>query len=196
MKRKNNHFKKGQTLVEALVALSALVIIMSAITYAVISSTSNSIFIKRQNLANKLAQDGMEYFRNAQANNFYMDVQKGGRHYLPPPAPDNATFNDLMTRNFLASDYCFDSLHRLVDDNNDPYSCTHIVMVDGVDWFIRIASVNKKDCTVSVDGGSGAKVGAQVVVTVMWSSGKCPVANTYCYSSQVSSCFVNNNPTP
>ncbi|HUD09325.1 MAG TPA: hypothetical protein VMR77_00765 [Patescibacteria group bacterium] len=52
--------KKGQGLVEALIALGAAVIIISAITIAVIMAVSNSDFSKDQNLATGYAQQGIQ----------------------------------------------------------------------------------------------------------------------------------------
>jgi len=51
--------QKGQGLVEALIALGAAVVIISAITVAVITSVHNSDFAKYQNLATNYAQQGL-----------------------------------------------------------------------------------------------------------------------------------------
>jgi len=55
--------QKGQGLVEALIALGAAVIIIAAITIAVITAVSNSDFSTEQNLATGFAQQGMEIVR-------------------------------------------------------------------------------------------------------------------------------------
>jgi type II secretory pathway pseudopilin PulG len=52
--------QKGQTLVEALVALGAAVVVVSAITVAVITAVSNSDFAEYQNLATGYAQQGIQ----------------------------------------------------------------------------------------------------------------------------------------
>lgn len=60
------HFKikqLGQTIIETVIALSIILIILAAIATAIITSTSNSKFLKDQTLANKHAQGGMEYIR-------------------------------------------------------------------------------------------------------------------------------------
>lgn len=56
-------YEKGQTLLEALVALGAAIVIISSIVIAVISSLSNAQFSKNQNLANHFAGEGMETVR-------------------------------------------------------------------------------------------------------------------------------------
>lgn len=55
--------QKGQSLVEALVAMTAAVVIVSAIAIAVITSVNNSDFSKNQNLATQYAQEGIEILR-------------------------------------------------------------------------------------------------------------------------------------
>lgn len=61
--------EKGQTIVEAIVALAAIFVIVAAIAIAIISAVSNSQFIKSQNLANKYAQQAMEFIRGMHADN-------------------------------------------------------------------------------------------------------------------------------
>ena len=61
--KKQIRLEDGQTLLETLLALSAAVFILSAITVVVISSLSNTTFTKNQNLANQYAQEGMEVIR-------------------------------------------------------------------------------------------------------------------------------------
>lgn len=66
---KYNTFSKGQTLLESVIALSLLIIILTAISVAVLTSLNNSSYVKQQNQANKLAQQGMEYLRDQLVNN-------------------------------------------------------------------------------------------------------------------------------
>lgn len=55
--------ESGQSLVEALVALGAAVIIVSAVAIAVITAQNNADFSKNQNLATQYARQGMEVLR-------------------------------------------------------------------------------------------------------------------------------------
>ncbi len=59
---------KGQTIIEAIVALAALLIVITAIATVVIAGLSNSQFVKNQSLANKYAQQGLELVHNIQTN--------------------------------------------------------------------------------------------------------------------------------
>ena len=66
--------QKGQSMVEAVVALGAAVIIISTITFAVITSASNTSFSTDQNKATQLAQEGLDAarkLRNSDANTFF-----------------------------------------------------------------------------------------------------------------------------
>ncbi len=61
--------ESGQTIIEAVIALAAISVIVTAITIAILNAVNNSQFVKSQNLANKYAQQGMEYVRSVQAEN-------------------------------------------------------------------------------------------------------------------------------
>lgn len=55
--------QSGQSLIEALVALGAAVVIVSAVAIAVITAQNNADFSKNQNLATQYARQGMEILR-------------------------------------------------------------------------------------------------------------------------------------
>ena len=61
--------KRGQTIIEAAIALASIMLVLAAISVAITTSLNNSEFIKNQTLAAKYAQQGMEYMtylRNAE----------------------------------------------------------------------------------------------------------------------------------
>lgn len=66
MRKKNS--SSGQTIIEAVVALAALLVVITAISVVVISGVSNSQFVRNQSLANKYAQQGIEIVHNIQTN--------------------------------------------------------------------------------------------------------------------------------
>lgn len=71
MSRKINFLnQKGQTLIEALIALGMAVTIISAITSVVIYSLNNSSFSKNQNLARSYVQQSMEKIRGEVRSNY------------------------------------------------------------------------------------------------------------------------------
>lgn len=73
--------EKGSTLIEALIALSVAVAIISAIVIAVISSLSNAQFTKNQNQANHYAQEGMETVRQIRNNDWLSFVSFASTRY-------------------------------------------------------------------------------------------------------------------
>ncbi|MDO8270250.1 MAG: prepilin-type N-terminal cleavage/methylation domain-containing protein [Candidatus Levybacteria bacterium] len=60
--------QRGQSLIEAVVALVTILLIVTAIAIVIVNGLYNSQFIKGQNEANKYAQEGMEFVRNIQKN--------------------------------------------------------------------------------------------------------------------------------
>jgi len=63
----------GQSLVEAIIALTAAIIVVSSITTAIVLSLNNVQYSKYQNLATQYAQEGIEIVRKISAedwNNF------------------------------------------------------------------------------------------------------------------------------
>lgn len=65
---KNKNYASGQTIIEAIVALAALLIIITAISIVVVSGIVNSQFVRNQSLANKYAQQSLELVHNIQVN--------------------------------------------------------------------------------------------------------------------------------
>lgn len=64
--------RKGQSLIEALVALGAAVVVVSAITVTVMSSLSNVEFSRDQNLATQYSQQGLEFMRQVSQGNWVL----------------------------------------------------------------------------------------------------------------------------
>lgn len=81
----------GQTIIEAAIALSVIMLILGAITVAVLTSLNSSQFIKSQSLAVKLAQQGMEKIRYIRNN-------------------DPATFNTYAA---VSQAYCMDQNNNI-----------------------------------------------------------------------------------
>ncbi len=86
--------QKGQTIIEAVIALTTIMLILSAISIVVVSSIYNSQFIRNQNLANKYSQQGMEFVRNMQQN----DIQQFASYDLITTCIDENT-STLTTEN-------------------------------------------------------------------------------------------------
>lgn len=66
--------ERGQTIIEATIALASILLTLAAIAVAISTGVSNSQFIKQQSQASKYAQDGMEqlrYIRNTNPTTFF-----------------------------------------------------------------------------------------------------------------------------
>lgn len=133
----------GQTLLEALIALSLIVIILGAVSISVLTSLNSSSFIKQQNQANKLAQQGLEYIRDQISNN---------NQY-----PIYSTYN--------TGSRCLDSLNTLGSSPCNPLTPTD--MIYGT--FKREVSFSAGNCGL----GGTIQNGVQVTVNVSWNSSKC-----------------------
>lgn len=75
---------QGQTIVEVLVALTTAVVIISAITIAVITSLRTVEYSRTQNTATNYAQEGMEFMRFLRDSNYpaFAELDAGDSHCL------------------------------------------------------------------------------------------------------------------
>ncbi len=154
--------KKGQTLIEVLVALATSVVIASAIITLAIYSLNNTQFSKAQSLATQYAQEGMEIVRSIRDD-------------------DYTTYQNL----FLASPvtktiYCLPVGNTNLVPPGGTTSCDSTSAVNG---FIREIDLTigtpLTGCSNSVD---------EVETTVKWTDGKCS-ANNYCHKVDLISCL-------
>ncbi len=158
--------EQGSALIEAIVALAAIVVAVAAVAILMVSSVSNSEFIKNQNQANKYAQEGMEYLRSKKDENFdnFLSNYKEDHSYC-------------LTEDFRKGNRETDSKcqgERLGSDPNKQ--------------FIRTVEI--KPGTIANGCGDGESY--HVTVTVHWQSGKCDVnTKPFCHESRLVSCFID-----
>lgn len=160
---------RGQTLVEALVALVLVGILLSAISIAVVTGVNNSNFLRDQDGAGEYAKEGMDYVRNLKER-------------------DYTTFNSKNLTN-----YCIDydnTTGALIGISDTP--CTQESKTGFIHELTLYLSGQPGDCDLSPNPVRGARVN----VKVRWRSGKCTSANEYCHSSTLESCFTDNSVNP
>ncbi len=134
---------KGQTLVEALIALTIIITIMTLTTVAVITSLNNANFVKQQTQANKIAQEGMEYIR-------YQITQ-------------NNKFSEYSTYLGPGIARCFGA-----DVNVPPGWASSNCTGENIDGkYRRTAAFTSGQC------GTAFTSGMRVLVRVEWRDGKC-----------------------
>lgn len=161
---KNIKGEKGQTIIEAVVALAAIFVIVTAITIAIISAVSNSQFVKNQNLANKYAQQGMEFVR--------------GIH-----AEDIETFASFSQTYSLGDD----GGESCVGTNIRGLCAGGVTTVNVGNSHIRnINFVDDEEPCLDNDTSINLK---KVTVTVNWSSGKCSADDRFCHDTTLVSCI-------
>ena len=162
--------QKGQTLLEAVVALGLAVVIASGVAVLSIYSLNNSSFSKLQTNAAQYAQEGIEIARKMRDTNYpAYQALLSTTHYCV--AKGNTTINNGTTQPSCA------------DVGSPPYNIDQT--------YIRQIDVNKTAgaCPGDLD---------KVTVAVSWTDGKCPLlpasasdpkAPHYCHSSTVVACL-------
>lgn len=163
--------EKGQTLIEILVAMGTAVVIVSAITVAVIAALYNAQFSKNQNLASQYAQQGMEIMKK---------IRDSGWN----------NFNNLSS-----ASYCLDKNQTtLLEGDKKNMSVTGCAKGSGNgrnidDTFAREIVIEKNSDACSTQ--------TRVSVFVSWADSKCKDAqNPYCHSVNLISCFTDFTVVP
>ncbi len=159
--------QNGQTLIEALVALGAAVLVLSAITVAVVSALNNVQYTKNQNLATQYGQQGIEIMRQISQSSW-------------------ASFSG-----YNAGRYCFakgDTFPCPLGSSTG--SCLGTTTSCGQNYGIFVREVDiAQSSQISC---SNASIGVTVIVS--WSDSKCTdPASPYCHNVILNSCLSNHN---
>jgi type II secretory pathway pseudopilin PulG len=157
--------QKGQSLVEALVALGAAVLIITSIAVAVITSVNNAVFSKNQNLATQYAQQAIDTLRHQSISNWTSFSALDGSYCLS----QNST--NLIPAGLGCS-------LNINDSNNNPFFIR----------TIQITHVASLPATANCAGNILANV------SVSWRDAKCTnTLNSYCHSVKLDTCLANIN---
>lgn len=173
MLKKQFFTQDGQLIIEAIIALSALLVLIAAIAVVITVSLSNATFSNNQDLANKHAQEGIEIIRDLARSNSNIPLGSGATVFT---IDGNA--------------FCMDS------EGNITAGTGGSVPRDGcgvnlADTFVRTVAFDRDFC------GGAPFQGTEVAVQVAWSSGKCTctnvatctIAQRYCHQAELVSCF-------
>jgi len=178
-----NFLSKGQTLLEAIIAVGVLAIVLTAAASAVVTSINNANFTTNENLANKYAQDGIEYLRNLKTKNYPAFIG------LLTPTPGGT------------SRYCMPQLTPIpkttttCDCSTSPSQCIHertgvLIRETTVINTADIPNPTPRPCQVVPVVNPTPVNGFLVTVSVKWTSGRCPLADRYCHASVLQTCLM------
>ena len=157
-------FQTGAALLEAIVALSAVVVAVAGIAVVITASISNSQFVQDQNRANKYAQEGMEYLKSEKENNYSQFITK-----------------------YNGKNHCFnDEFEMLIPYDGNCGGNNRL----GNGKFIRTIKMAESNiCKTNLSNPLEKAYRAEV--TVYWQSSKCDVStNSFCHSSELTTCFA------
>lgn len=162
----NKMTEKGQTLIEALVALGAAVLVLSAITVAVVSALNNVQYAKNQNLATQYSQQGIETMRQISTSSW-------------------KSFSAYTTDEYcLAQGDTVPCLRGSSTGSCSLGSATSCGQNYGI--FVREVAIEQNSSSCSGN--------AFITVIVSWPDGKCTdPGNPYCHNVKLNSCLSNHS---
>lgn len=76
--------EKGQSLLELVVSIAIAILVLGALTFAIITSLRNASFASNQAQATKLAQEGLENVRSTRDRGGALNI---GINTIPVPSP-------------------------------------------------------------------------------------------------------------
>lgn len=186
------NWQKGETLVEAIIALAIAVAIATGIVAAVLVSLSGSDTNRASNAALNYAQEGSDHVKDAFATNtasfiasypssspnsyyFLGDDETLSTTFTPCPSTNDATYNLLDPTTQTICEF-----RRTVYINHQGYDCS-------TSSRAPVCNSNALKCT-----------NATFTATVVsWTDSKCK-NGTNCHNVEIDSCLANINalPTP
>ena len=140
---------KGQTLIEFIVVISVALIVLSALTFAIISVIRNAQFAQSSAQATKLAQEGLERVKVIRERD-----EVGKIVYTIPPGANQ--FSDLWGITLTCPDNCY-----FVFDASGRLSSTV------ASAFEQIASSDHRR-QVTLEDGSDGQFEKKVTIIVEW----------------------------
>lgn len=173
---------KGQGLIEALIALGAAVVIISAITIAVVTAVHNSDFAKYQNLAMGFAQQGIETVKQQSQLDWNATSIYKGSYCLSQgttsfsPRGGNNTCAPMNTGSMFIRQVDFTKIHPQPTCDNFSSPCCSVSFLPGI-GDPAFCTNNPELCS------------SQITVTVKWTDGKCSNASPFCHSVKLDSCI-------
>ena len=171
--------QKGQTLMEILIAFSALILILGAVVLGITKSLSNTQSTKSQNLANSYAQEGLAIIRQIRDS----DWDK----FFSYAEDVNHCINENLE--LISSDFCIDN-YAIGSGEEKIFSRR-----------AKLDHQSSKCCPDNTDTCDPLVRGSEVSVIVSWSDNKCPIVDDdidldgerdkLCHNVKLVTCFFN-----
>lgn len=159
--------QKGETLIEAILALTIVIVIITGVVTVVITALSGSSSNKNESTALNFAQEGIDILRDVKSSNF-------------------TAFSDTYS---TAGYYCFGN-DNVPQDISNCLDTSHNI---GTGDFVRKVYVDltghlppPNQLTLKCESGAFA------ASIVSWSDGKCKTTAN-CHQVEIDSCFYNLN---
>lgn len=163
--------QQGQSLIEVLVALSASIAVVTAITITIITSLSNAEYAKNQNLATQYAGEGLETVRQIAKNNWSNFQTYTSTYYCLPKG--NTTICAMGSINCGTPITC--------GQNIDSILSRQVIIVQSQ----SSSYCSNKPCYCSNS--------AEVISSVSWGDSRCQTGNPLCHQVSLRSCLANIN---
>lgn len=163
---------KGQTIIEVVVALGAGIIVLSAMTMAVVTALNNASQSTNESQATLVAQQGIEIMRNMRNNNY-------------------SALAGLQNNTYCLAESCT----AVTSSSNS--SCglqTTTCPVNVDNKFIRKVELrqNSTACLASNATPVPGSKQTYINITVSWTDSKCRnSSNQYCHSVALNTCLSN-----
>lgn len=151
--------EEGQSLVEAIIAMTAAILVVSSIVGAVIVSLNNAQYSKYQNLATQYAQEGIEVVKKISVANW-------------------TNFSALTNLN-----YCLPEGGQAPVIRINPTCDANVYSVGNPATQIFRRSIDIEQSSVD------CSLGSKVTSTVSWSDSKCTSGDIYCHSVVLRTCI-------
>jgi type II secretory pathway pseudopilin PulG len=169
---------KGQSLVEAVIALGVAAIVVSAMAIGAVTAVNNSDFSKYQNLATQYAQEGIEIVRQQSQTDWATFKNYVGNE----PTGDTWCLDQGSTAFVSRPTGCGQNIN---DQNGKPFFVREVMLTQTVPIYIAPGDVNTLNpaCNGIV----------KAAVSVAWTDGKCSSSSDYCHMVTLYSCFADLN---
>lgn len=158
----------GQSLVEAIIALTAAIIVVSSIVAAIVLSLNNAQYSKYQNLATQYAQEGIEIVKKISASNWNDFSQSVDVYYCLPEGALSPSPNP-------AGSPCPANAYYVGSSGSQ------------VPIFRR---------SIKIEHGGICAPGSRITSKVSWSDSKCTSGDIYCHSVELNTCVTRSQNIP